>query len=127
MGKCPTCNRAGWKLKNYSKKINSLRDEISQKTLDMIDETLKHITQSQQYGTDNGEIYFLFKEISEIQGIIIRRGLHAFNKKRLSEAGYGIKYLVGIIKAENRTFEKRKAFERKYLDRLPPQVERKGD
>ena len=92
----------------------------------MIDETLSKITGSQEYGTDNGEIYFLFKEISEIQGIIIRRGLHAFNEKRLHEAGYGIKYLVGVIKAENRTYEKRKTFEKKYLDRLPPKVNRKG-
>jgi hypothetical protein len=127
MGKCPTCNRAGWKIKNYSKKIDSFRDTISQKTLKMIDETLSKITGNQEYGTDNGEIYFLFKEISEIQGIIIRRGLHVFNEKRLYEAGYGIKYLVGVIKTENRTYEKRKTFEKKYLDRLPPQVNRKGE
>ena len=32
----------------------------------------------------------------------------------------GLKYLLGIIKNENKTHEKRKEYERKYFDRLPP-------
>ena len=122
MGKCPTCKRAGWKIKNFSKQIKSLRDNLSRKTLDMVNDILKKIEQSQGYENSKGDMYFLFKEISELQGIIIRRGLHVFNDKRFHESGFGIKYLVGVIKTENRTYEKRKAFERKYLDRLPPLV-----
>jgi len=61
-----------------------------------------------------------FKEIKEIQNIKIRRGIGMFKSKKLFEAGKGIKYLLGVIKGEEKTFESRKEYEKKYLDRLPP-------
>ena len=114
MDKCPTCGRKmkekAWKVENLR-----LRTLFAQKTLESIDSVSEKFTDA----TDL-EMYSFLTQIKEMQGIIIRRGIATYLEKRLYEMGYGLKYLLGIIKNENKTHEKRKEYERKYFDRLPP-------
>ena len=114
MNKCPTCGRKmkekAWKVENLR-----LRTLFARKTLESIDSVSEKFTDA----TDL-DMYSFLTQIKEMQGIIIRRGIATYLEKRLYEIGYGLKYLLGIIKNENKTHEKRKEYERKYFDRLPP-------
>ena len=114
MDKCPTCGRK-MKSKVWKVEILRLRTLFARKTLESIDSVSEKFTDA----TDL-EIYSFLTQIKEMQGIIIRRGIATYLEKRLYEIGYGLKYLLGIIKNENKTHEKRKEYERKYFDRLPP-------
>ena len=40
--------------------------------------------------------------------------------KQLYDRGYGLKYLIGMIKNENSAYGLKKEYERKSLDRIPP-------
>ena len=99
-----------WKVENLR-----LRTLFARKTLESIDSVSEKFTDA----TDL-DMYSFLTQIKEMQGIIIRRGIATYLEKRLYEIGYGLKYLLGIIKNENKTHEKRKEYERKYFDRLPP-------
>ena len=115
MYKCPTCGKKT-REKDYTNSIRQIREAMDKKTLDAIDSVFTLLSGVEVESFKNG----FFNEIKEIQQIIIRRGVDIFKNKRLHESGYGIKYLLGIIKGEDKTYEKRKEFEKKYLDRLPP-------
>ena len=99
------------KGKNWKVEILRLRTLFAQKTLESLDSIADKFPES----TDL-ETYSFLKQIKEMQGIIIRRGIAVYIEKRLYEIGYGLKYLLGIIKNENKTHEKRKEYERKYFD-----------
>ena len=43
-----------------------------------------------------------------------------FLHERYYKKGYGIKYLIGMIKNENSAYGLKKEYERKSLDRIPP-------
>ena len=115
MYKCPTCGKKTHE-KDYSSTASQIRDAMDQRTVKSIDDIFTYFDKVQ------GESYksIFFNEIKDIQNIIIRRGIEMFKSKKLYEAGYGIKYLLGVIKGEEKTFESRKEYEKKYLDRLPP-------
>ena len=115
MYKCPTCGKKT-REKDYTNSIRQIREAMDKKTLDAIDSVFTLLSGVEVESFKN----VFFNEIKEIQQIIIRRGVDIFKNKRLHESGYGIKYLLGIIKGEDKTYEKRKEFEKKYLDRLPP-------
>ena len=115
MYKCPTCGKKT-REKDYTNSIRQIREAMDKKTLDAIDSVFTLLSGVDVESFKN----VFFNEIKEIQQIIIRRGVDIFKNKRLHESGYGIKYLLGIIKGEDKTYEKRKEFEKKYLDRLPP-------
>ena len=115
MYKCPTCGKKTHE-KEYSSTASQIRDAMNEKTVKAIDDifTYFNIVQVESYKS------IFFNEIKDIQNLIIRRGIEIFKSKKLYEAGYGIKYLLGVIKGEEKTFESRKEYEKKYLDRLPP-------
>ena len=115
MYKCPTCGKKTHE-KEYSSTASQIRDAMNEKTVKAIDDifTYFNIVQVEAYKS------IFFNEIKDIQNLIIRRGIEIFKSKKLYEAGYGIKYLLGVIKGEEKTFESRKEYEKKYLDRLPP-------
>jgi len=115
MYKCPTCGKKT-KEKDYNRTVQEIRDSMEEKTVKAIDGIFSRLSGVEVESFKN----IFFNEIKDIQQIIIRRGISVFSTKRLYESGYGIKYLLGVIKGENRTFEKRKQYEKKYLDRLPP-------
>ena len=115
MYKCPTCGKKTHE-KEYSSTASQIRDAMNEKTVKAIDDifTYFNIVQVEAYKS------IFFNEIKDIQNLIIRRGIEIFKSKKLYEAGYGIKYLLGVIKGEEKTFESRKEYEKQYLDRLPP-------
>ena len=115
MYKCPTCGKQTHE-KDYSSTASQIRDAMSQKTVRLIDDIFTYFDRVQVESYKS----IFFNEIKNIQDIIIRRGIKVFKDKKLHEAGYGIKYLLGVIKGEEKTFESRKEYEKKYLDRLPP-------
>jgi len=45
-------------------------------------------------------------------------------QEKLYERGYGLKYLIGMIKNENSAYGLKKQYERKSLDRIPPKVDK---
>ena len=100
MYKCPTCGKKTHE-KEYSATASQIRNAMDKKTVEAIDNILTYFERG-------------------IQQIIIRRGIEMFKSRKLHESGYGIKYLLGVIKGEEKTFESRKEYEKKYLDRLPP-------
>ena len=115
MYKCPTCGKKTHE-KEYSSTASQIRDAMNEKTVKAIDDifTYFNIVQVESYKS------IFFNEIKDKQNLIIRRGIEIFKSKKLYEAGYGIKYLLGVIKGEEKTFESRKEYEKQYLDRLPP-------
>jgi len=115
MYKCPTCGKKTHE-KEYSATASQIRNAMDKKTVEAIDDILTYFERVQVESYKS----IFFNEIRGIQQIIIRRGIEMFKSRKLHESGYGIKYLLGVIKGEEKTFESRKEYEKKYLDRLPP-------
>ena len=115
MYKCPTCGKKTHE-KDYSSTASQIRNAMDKKTVGAIDDIFTYFNRVQVESYKS----IFFNEIKDIRKIIIRRGIKVFKDKKLHEAGYGIKYLLGVIKGEEKTFESRKEYEKKYLDRLPP-------
>jgi len=123
MPKCPTCG-GFLKQRNFTNLINSLKLSRSKKTNDAIDMVLKEL--SKFYTVRSEDVFAFFTETKNFQGIVIRRGIEVFIQRKLAEQGYGIRYLLGIIKNENKTHAQKIEWERRTLDRLPP-VHKQGD
>ena len=119
--KCPTCGH-GIKKEDYTKRIEKKRLTRDKITLKLIDETTKSI--SENIPLDDLDIFSFFSETTEVQDIIIRKMCRQYLKEKLYERGYGLKYLIGMIKNENSVYGLKKQYERKSLDRIPPKVDK---
>ena len=117
MRRCPTC---GGRLKkeDYKKRIEKKRLSRDKLTLSIIDDMFTSI--SPYFPMDDLDRFSFLSEVEEIQDIVIRKMTRQFLHERYYKKGYGIKYLIGMIKNENSAYGLKKEYERKSLDRIPP-------
>ena len=115
--RCPTC---GGRLKkeDYTKRIEKKRLSRDKLTLSIIDDMFTSI--SPYFPMDDLDKFSFLSEVEEIQDIVIRKMTRQFLHERYYKKGYGIKYLIGMIKNENSAYGLKKEYERKSLDRIPP-------
>ena len=115
--RCPTC---GGRLKkeDYTKRIEKKRLSRDKLTLSIIDDMFTSI--SPYFPMDDLDKFSFLSEVEEIQDIVIRKMTRQFLHERYYNKGYGIKYLIGMIKNENSAYGLKKEYERKSLDRIPP-------
>jgi len=115
--RCPTC---GGRLKkeDYKKRIEKKRLSRDKLTLSIIDDMFTSI--SPYFPMDDLDRFSFLSEVEEIQDIVIRKMIRQFLHERYYKKGYGIKYLIGMIKNENSAYGLKKEYERKSLDRIPP-------
>ena len=115
--RCPTC---GGRLKkeDYTKRIEKKRLSRDKLTLSIIDVMFTSI--SPYFPMDDLDRFSFLSEVEEIQDIVIRKMTRQFLHERYYKKGYGIKYLIGMIKNENSAYGLKKEYERKSLDRIPP-------
>jgi hypothetical protein len=115
--RCPTC---GGRLKkeDYTKRIEKKRLSRDKLTLSIIDDMFTSI--SPYFPMDDLDRFSFLSEVEEIQDIVIRKMTRQFLHERYYKKGYGIKYLIGMIKNENSAYGLKKEYERKSLDRIPP-------
>ena len=118
--KCPTCGHR-IKKEDYTKRIEKKRLSRDKLTLKLIDETTKSI--GENIPLDDLDIFSFFSETSEVQDIIVRKMCRQYLQERLYDRGYGLKYLIGMIKNENSAYGLKKDYERKTLDRIPPKID----
>jgi|APSaa5957512493_1039668.scaffolds.fasta_scaffold07178_4 hypothetical protein len=118
--KCPLCN-SSIRKREYKNQINTLRASRSTNTLGVLDNIVGklHLIKS----LSQIDIYYFLYEIRDIQGIIIRKMSESFESRGFLEQGYGIKYLVGMIKGEHSRYNLKTEYEKKTLDRMPPKLE----
>ena len=119
--KCPTCGHR-IKKEDYTKRIEKKRLARDKITLKLIDEAIRSV--SENIPLDDLDIFSFFSETSEMQDIIIRKMCRQYLQERLYARGYGLKYLIGMIKNENSAYGLKKEYERKSLDRIPPKVDK---
>ena len=117
--KCPLCNSVV-KKREYKNRISSMRAQRSKKTLDCIDDIISKV--DSLTGLTEIEIYYFMLEMQDIQGIIIRKMSELFESRGYLEQGYGLKYLIGMIKGENSRYNLKQDYEKKTLDRIPPKL-----
>ena len=115
--RCPTC---GGRLKkeDYTKRIEKKRLSRDKLTLSIIDDMFTSI--SPYFPMDDLDRFSFLSEVEEIQDIVIRKMTRQFLHERYYKKGYGIKYLIGMIKNENSAYGLKKEYEGKSLDRIPP-------
>ena len=119
--KCPTCGHR-IKKEDYTKRIEKKRLARDKITLRLIDEATKSI--SENIPLDDLDIFSFFSETSEVQDIIVRKMCRQYLQEKLYDRGYGLKYLIGMVKNENSAYGLKKDYERKTLDRIPPKVDK---
>lgn len=121
MRKCPTCGHR-IKKEDYTKRIEKKRLSRDKLTLKLIDETTKYI--GENIPLDDLDIFSFFSETIDVQDIIVRKMCRQYLQERLYARGYGLKYLIGMIKNENSAYGLKKEYERKSLDRIPPKIDK---
>jgi len=119
--KCPTCGHR-IKKEDYTKRIEKKRLSRDKLTLKLIDETTKYI--GENIPLDDLDIFSFFSETIDVQDIIVRKMCRQYLQERLYARGYGLKYLIGMIKNENSAYGLKKEYERKSLDRIPPKIDK---
>jgi hypothetical protein len=121
MRQCPTC---GSKLKkeNYQKRIKKKRLSRDKITLSLIDDSFESI--SKYFSMDDLDKFSFLKNVEEITDIVVRKMIRQYLQEKFYKRGYGIKYLIGMIKTENSAYGLKKEYERKSLDRIPPKVDK---
>jgi len=67
--------------------------------------------------------YSFLSETEDIQDIVIRKMIRQYIHEKFYKRGYGLKYLIGMIKNENSAYGLKKEYERKSLDRIPPKID----
>ena len=115
--RCPTCG-SRLKKEDYTKRIENKRLSRDKLTLSIIDDMFTSI--SPYFPMDDLDRFSFLSEVEEIQDIVIRKMTRQFLHERYYKKGYGIKYLIGMIKNENSAYGLKKEYERKSLDRIPP-------
>jgi len=117
---CPTC---GSKLKkeNYQKRIEKKRLSRDKLTLSLIDSMFGSL--SLHFSVDDLDRFSFLSDIEEVMDIVVRKMIRQYLQERLYERGYGLKYLIGMIKNENSAYGLKKEYERKSLDRIPPKID----
>ena len=119
--KCPTCGHR-IKKEDYTKRIKKKRLTRDKITLNVIDEITRCI--GENIPLDDLDVFSFFSETSEVQDIIVRKMCRQYLQEKLYDRGYGLKYLIGMIKNENSAYGLKKEYERKSLDRIPPKVDK---
>ena len=121
--KCPYCGRAMNKI-DYSGGIKNLTLARSKKTMELIEDAVRGISELSKDPVKQSEYYMLLKEIEGITGIVVRKMVRSFTDKKYAERGNGIYYLLAMIKGEHSAHALRVKYETETLDRLPPVKER---
>lgn len=121
MGKCPLCGHA-MPAKDFRSKVKLAILQFSPKTAEAINNVAVAIEQERKRKLTSGEKFAFLKQIERIEEIVIRRGIDIFIDKNLHKAGYGLRYLAGVIKNENSRLRMKIKHEQETLDRLPPEV-----
>ena len=73
---------------------------------------------------DDLDKFSFLKNVEEITDIVVRKMIRQYLQEKFYKRGYGIKYLIGMIKTENSAYGLKKEYERKSLDRIPPKVDK---
>tara|TARA_R110000803_G_scaffold37481_5_gene80748 strand:+ start:1346 stop:1636 length:291 start_codon:yes stop_codon:yes gene_type:complete len=94
------------------------RDKI---TLESIDDMFENT--SFYFEVADLDKYSFLSDVEDIQDIVIRKMIRQYIHEKYYKRGYGIKYLIGMIKNENSAYGLKKEYERKSLDRIPPKID----
>ena len=78
---------------------------------------------SLHFSVDDLDRFSFLSDIEEVMDIVVRKMIRQYLQERLYERGYGLKYLIGMIKNENSAYGLKKEYERKSLDRIPPKID----
>jgi len=119
--RCPTCN-SRIKIEDYTKRIEKKRLSRDKLTLSMIDDMMQSI--SLHHSLNDADKLSFYSETEEIQDIVVRKMIRQYIDKGYYKQGYGLKYLIGMVKNENSAYGLKKEYERKSLDRIPPKIDK---
>ena len=119
--RCPTCN-SRIKIEDYNKRIEKKRLARDKLTLAMIDDIFASI--AEYHSLDDASKLSFYSETGEIQDIVVRKMIRQYGDKFYYKQGYGLRYLIGMIKNENSAYGLKKEYERKSLDRIPPKIDK---
>mgnify|MGYP003134790540 FL=1 len=120
MRRCPTCG-SRLKHEDYTKRIEKKRLSRDKLTLESIDDMFDGT--SLYFEINDLDKYSFLSETEDIQDIVIRKMIRQYIHEKFYKRGYGLKYLIGMIKNENSAYGLKKEYERKSLDRIPPKID----
>ena len=119
MPKCPLCD-SNITAKKAGIRLKSLRLSRPSKVLNLIDDQIKKM--SRYWKIDEVLEASFLADIDGVNNNVIIESIKRFDSRGSLQKGYGLKYLAGMIKNESKRIAIREEYERKNLDRLPPNL-----